>query len=133
MCFFCFLVLICMSYLYIFTINPLLVTLFAKILSHSVSYLLILFMVSFVVQKLLSLIRSHLFVKHFLITTQDKYILHCTRYIIHSIYKCICIYSCICKEYASIHISIIETKISENSTFLILCDVVYFIYSSTTF
>ena len=47
---------------YILEINPLSVASFAKIFSHSVGYLLVLFMVSFVVQKLLSLIRSHLFI-----------------------------------------------------------------------
>ena len=39
-------------------INPLLVTLFANIFSHSMGYLFILLMVSFAVQKLLSLLRS---------------------------------------------------------------------------
>ena len=42
--------------------NPLSVALFANIFSHSVGYLFILFMVSFVAQKLLSLIRSYLFI-----------------------------------------------------------------------
>ena len=51
-----------MSCLYILDINPLSVTLFANIFSHSVGYLFILLMVSFAVQKLLSLIRSHLFI-----------------------------------------------------------------------
>ena len=50
------------SCLYILEIKPLLVTEFANIFSHSVGSLLVLFMVSFVVQKLVSLIRSHLFV-----------------------------------------------------------------------
>ena len=43
-------------------INPLSVTLFANIFSHSVGYLFILFMVSFAVPKILSLIRTHLFI-----------------------------------------------------------------------
>ena len=43
-------------------INPLSVTSFANIFSHSVGCLFILFRVSFAVQKLLSLIRSHLFI-----------------------------------------------------------------------
>ena len=38
------------------------VTSFASIFSHSVGFLFVLFMVSFAVQKLLSLIRSHLFI-----------------------------------------------------------------------
>ena len=50
------------SCLYILETNSLLVTLFASIFSHSVGCLFILFMVSFAVQKLLSLIRSHLFI-----------------------------------------------------------------------
>ena len=51
-----------MSSLYILEINPLSVALFANIFSHSEGCLFILFMVSFAVQKILSLIRSHLFV-----------------------------------------------------------------------
>ena len=51
-----------MSCSYILEINHLLVALFANIFSHSVGCLFILFMVSFAMQKLLSLIRSHLFV-----------------------------------------------------------------------
>ena len=50
-----------MSCLYIFEINHLLVTLFANIFSHSMGCL-VLFMISFAVQKLLSLIRSYLFI-----------------------------------------------------------------------
>ena len=42
---------------------------FVNIFSHSVGYLLILFMVSFAVQKLLSLIRSHLFIFVFISIT----------------------------------------------------------------
>ena len=51
-----------MSCLYILEINPLLVASFAIIFSDSESCLFILSVVSFAVQKLLSLIRSHLFV-----------------------------------------------------------------------
>ena len=57
-----FLMLNCVSCLYILDINPLLVISSANILSHSVGCLFILLMVSFAVQKLLSLIRSHLFI-----------------------------------------------------------------------
>ena len=57
-----FLILSYMSCLCILGINPLSVISFANIFSHSVSCLFILLMVSFVVQKLLSLIRSHLFI-----------------------------------------------------------------------
>ena len=49
-----------------FEINPLSVALFANIFSHSEGCLFILFMVSFAVQKLLSFIRSHLFLFPFL-------------------------------------------------------------------
>ena len=59
---FVFLVLSCMSCLYILEINPLSVVSFAIIFSHSEGCLLILFIVSFTVQKLLSLIRPHLFI-----------------------------------------------------------------------
>ena len=58
---FVFMVLICMSCLYVLKINPLSVVSFAIIFSHSEGWLFTLFIVSFVVQKLLSLIRSHLF------------------------------------------------------------------------
>ena len=59
---FVFLALICMSCLYILEINPLSVVSFTAIFSHSVGCLFILFIVSFTVQKLLSLIRSYLFI-----------------------------------------------------------------------
>ena len=59
---FLFLILSCMSCLYILEINPLSVASFANIFSYSEGYLFILFMVSFAVQKLLSFIRSHLFI-----------------------------------------------------------------------
>ena len=49
--------------LYILEIKPLSVTSLANIFSHSVGCLFILFMVSFAVQKPISLIRSHLFVR----------------------------------------------------------------------
>ena len=51
-----------MSCLYILEINPLSVVSLANIFSHSEGCLFILFMVSFAVQKLLSLIRSRLFI-----------------------------------------------------------------------
>ena len=56
-----FLVLSCMSCLYILEINPLSVVLFTIILSHSECCLFTLLIVSCAVQKLLSLIRFHLF------------------------------------------------------------------------
>ena len=51
---FVFLILNCMSCLYILEINPLSVISFANIFSHSTDCLFVLFMVSFAVQKLLS-------------------------------------------------------------------------------
>ena len=57
-----FLLLSCMSCLYILEIKPLLVASFANIFSHSIGSLFILFMVSFAVQKLVSLFKSHLFI-----------------------------------------------------------------------
>ena len=59
-----------MSCLYVLEINPLLVASFANIYSHSKGCLFILFVVSFAVQKLLSFIRSHLFVFVFIFITQ---------------------------------------------------------------
>ena len=58
---FVFLILSCMSCLYILEINPLSLDPFANIFSHSEGCLFVLFMVSFAVQKLLSFITSHLF------------------------------------------------------------------------
>ena len=58
---FIFLVLSCMSCLYISEINPLSVVSFAIIFSHSDGCLFTLLIVFFAVQKLLSLIKSHLF------------------------------------------------------------------------
>ena len=53
-----------MSYLYMLDINPLSVTSFANIFSHSIDCLFVLSMISFAVQKLLSLIRSHSFMEN---------------------------------------------------------------------
>ena len=58
---FVFLILSCTSYSYILEVNPLSVVSFAIIFSHSEGCLFTLLSVSFAVQKLLSLIRSHLF------------------------------------------------------------------------
>ena len=59
---FIFLELSCKRCLYIFEINPLSVASFALIFSQSEGCLFTLLIVSFVVQKLLSFIRSHLFI-----------------------------------------------------------------------
>ena len=56
----------CMSCLYILELKSLLVASFVNIFSHSIGYLFILFMVSFAVPKLISLIRSHLFIFAFI-------------------------------------------------------------------
>ena len=66
---FVFLVLSCMSCLYILEINPLSVVSFAIIFSHSEGCLFTLLIVSFAVPKLLSLIRSHLFTFVFISVT----------------------------------------------------------------
>ena len=66
---FVFLVLSCMSCLYILEINPLSVVSFAIIFSHSEGCLFTVLIVSFAVQKLLSLIRSHLFTFVFISVT----------------------------------------------------------------
>ena len=55
-----------MSCLFILKIKPLLVTSFANIFPHSVGCLFILFMVPIAVQKLISLIVSHLFIFAFI-------------------------------------------------------------------
>ena len=59
---FVFLVLSCMKSLYILEINHLSVVSFAIIFSHSEGHLFTLLIVSFAVQKLLSLVMSHLFI-----------------------------------------------------------------------
>ena len=51
-----------MSCLYILEINPLSVASFASIIYYSLGCLFVFFMFSFAVQKLLGLIRSHLFI-----------------------------------------------------------------------
>ena len=63
---FIFLELSCRGCLYIFKINPLSVSSFAIIFSHSEGCLFTLLIVCFVVQKLLSFIRSHLFIFAFI-------------------------------------------------------------------
>ena len=55
-----------MTSLYILGIKPFLATVFANIFSHSIGCLFIFFMVSFAVQKHISLIRSHLFIFTFI-------------------------------------------------------------------
>ena len=66
---FIFLELSCRSCLRIFEINSLSVTSFAIIFSHSEGCLFTLLILFFVVQKLLSLIRSHLFIFAFISMT----------------------------------------------------------------
>ena len=61
-----FLILNYMRCLCILDINPLLVASFANIFSHSVGCLFVLLMVSFTVQRLLSLIRSHFLIFNFI-------------------------------------------------------------------
>ena len=59
---FVFLILSCVSCLYILEMNPLSVASFTNIFSHSEGCFFVLFMVSFAVQKLLRFLRSHLFI-----------------------------------------------------------------------
>ena len=66
---FIFLELSCRSSFYIFEINFLSVASFAIIVSHSEGCLFTLLIVSFIVQKLLSLIRSHLLIFAFISIT----------------------------------------------------------------
>ena len=79
-----------MSCLYILEINPLSVVSFAIIFSHSEGCLFTLVIVSFAVQKLLSLIRSHLFTFVFISVTlgggiiEDLaliYVIECSAYV----------------------------------------------------
>ena len=66
---FLFLVLRCMSCLYILEINPLSVAPFAIIFFHTEGCLFTLHIDSFIVQRLLNLIRSHLFILIFISIT----------------------------------------------------------------
>ena len=66
---FVFLALSCMYCLYILEINPLSLVSFAIIFSHSEGCLFTLLIVSFALQKLLGLIRSHLFTFVFISVT----------------------------------------------------------------
>ena len=66
---FVFLALSCMSFLDILEINSLSVVSFAIIFSHSKGCPFTLLIVSFIVQKLLSLIRSHMFIFAFISNT----------------------------------------------------------------
>ena len=65
----------CMSCLYIFEINSLSVASFAIIFSHFEGCLFTLLIIPFVVQKLLSLIRSHLFIFCFYIHYSGRWII----------------------------------------------------------
>ena len=79
--FFC-LLLKCMSCLYVLEMKHLLVSSLANIFSQSVGHLFILFMVSFVVQKLVSLIRSHLFIFACISIASDKaFLKNCFKYV----------------------------------------------------
>ena len=71
---FAFLILSCMDYLNILDTKPLPVASFANIFSHSEGCLFDLLMVSFVVQKHLSLIRSHLFILFYFFHYSKKWI-----------------------------------------------------------
>ena len=66
---FAFPVLSCMRYLYILEINSLSVVSFAMVVSHSEVCLFTLLVVSFAVQKIVSLIRSHLLIFKFICIT----------------------------------------------------------------
>ena len=72
---FIFLELSCRSCLYIFEINPLSVASFAIILSHSEGCLFTLLIVSFVVQKLLILVRAHLFIFAFYFQHSGRWVI----------------------------------------------------------
>ena len=76
-----FLVLGCMSCLYILEINTLSVVSFAIIFSHSEGCLFTLLIVSFVVQKLLSLIRSHYFRRWVIEDLALVYVIECSAYV----------------------------------------------------
>ena len=78
---FAFLILSCMSYLYILEINPLSVASFANIFSHSKGCLFVLFLVSFAVQKLLSFIRSRFSKRWVKKDLAVIYVIECSAYV----------------------------------------------------
>ena len=86
---FVFLVLSCTSCLYILEINPLSIVTFAIIFFHSEGCLFTLLIVFFAVQKLVSLIRSHLLTSVFFLysrkwVTEDLaliYVIQCSAYV----------------------------------------------------
>ena len=101
---FVFLILSCMSCLYILEINPLSVASFANICSHSEGCLFVLFMVSFPVQKLLSLIRSHLFIFVYFWCTYTSCFIQISsisnkKILIRKTYDIEIIYNCLFKYY----------------------------------
>ena len=67
--FFVFLILSCISCMYILDIYPFSVASFTNIISHSEGCLFVVFMVSFAMQKLLSLIRPYSFIFVFIFLT----------------------------------------------------------------
>ena len=82
--FFVFLMLSCMSCLYILEINPLSVFSFANICSHSEGFLFSLFMISFA--RLLSSTQSHLFIFYYSRKSIKKdlaavYVMECSSYV----------------------------------------------------
>ena len=75
--------------LFIYVRYPWSVTLFANIFSHSVGCLFVLFMVSLAIQKLLSLIESHLFIFYFIsFALEDRAQKYC--YNLCQIVFCLC-------------------------------------------
>ena len=86
-----FLVLSCISCLYILKINPLSVVSLAIIFSHSEVYLCTVLIVSFAVQKLLSLIRSHLFTFVFISITLGGWVIEGSCFDLrHQVFLCLC-------------------------------------------
>ena len=83
------LLLSCMICFYILEINPLSVILFANICSHSIGCLFALFVVSFAVQKLLSLVNSHLFIFAFISNiVRNRSKKHCCNF--YQRFLCLC-------------------------------------------
>ena len=96
----------CMSCLYILEIKSLLVSSSAAIFSQSVDSLSISFMVSFVVQKLASLIRSHFLIFAFISTAledwsmtvyvRERFACFLAGVLWCHVFKGLCVYFCVC-------------------------------------
>ena len=119
--------------LYILEINPLLVISFAKDFSHSVGYLFVWFMVSFAMQKLISLIGCYwlfFLLYHYprRLVKQDIALIcvkKCSPYVFEVYFEFVCVFVCVC-VYARVHACMHVYDVRECSNFILLHGAVHF-------